>query len=381
MNPSILDIVVAASPEVPMPPADPLGYAAPVPILLGLAYLTLTLHFLAMNFTVGSGLLLLWTRFRSGPDGVGRFLGSGLPLGVSYLVTLGVPPLLFVQVVYGQQFYSSSVLIGSFWILVIPIIIVAYAGFYYHKLTRDSRPRPQTAVLVIAVLGLLTIGFIYVNNLTLSMSPERWLDAYAARPAGGSLNLGDSTVFPRFLLIVAPSLAVAGLALIIRGAYLGNWGELAAGARSRAFGSRAFGVGMAVEAVAAGLVIATLPERVRAFALGGGTPTILLGIGVLLAIAATVAAFLAARREGLLMPMIAGSGVVGALACFVVLRDLARQEYLRPHFELASVPVHAQWGMLAIFVGTLVVGLALMIYLCGRVFPGMAAARGEEPAA
>ena len=378
MNPSILNAVVAASPEVPMPPPDPLGYAAPVPILLALAYLTLTLHFLAMNFTVGSGLLLLYTRFRSGSDGVARFLGSGLPLGVSYLVTLGVPPLLFVQVVYGQQFYSSSVVLGSYWIHVIPIIIVAYAGFYVHKLTRDSRPRPQTAVLLISVLGMLAIGFIYVNNLTLSMSPERWLDAYAARPAGGSLNLGDPTVFPRFLLIIAPSLAVAGLALIIRGAYLGSWGATDEGARSRSFGSWAFLVGMAVEAVAAGLVIATLPDRVRAFALGGGTPTILLGIGIVLAIAATAAAFLAARREGLLMPMVSGAGVVGALACFVVLRDLVRQEYLRPHFELASVPVNAQWGMLAIFGVSLVAGLALLIYLFVQVFPKMAAARREQ---
>lgn len=229
--------------------------------------------------------------------------------------------------------------------------------------------------------GLLTIGFIYVNNLTLSMSPERWLEAYAARPAGGSLNLGDSTVLPRFLLIIAPSLAVAGLALIIRGAYLGSWGATEEGTRSRAFGSRAFAVGMAVEAVAAVAVIATLPERIRGFALGGGTPTILLGIGILLAAVATAAALLSTRREGLLMPMVSGAGVVGALACFVVLRDLVRQEYLRPHFELAAVPVNAQWSMLAIFGGALVAGLALMVYLFARIFPKMAAARREELAA
>ena len=366
------------NPTIPMPPADPLGYAAPLPILLGLAYLTLTLHFLAMNFTVGSGLLLLFTRFRSGHDGVARFLGSGLPLGVSYLVTLGVPPLLFVQVLYGQQFYSSSILIGSYWIHVIPVIITAYAGFYYHKLTRDSRPRPQTAILLISVLGLLTIGLIYVSNLTLSMNPEIWLEAYAARPAGGSLLLGDPTVVPRFLLFITPGLAVAGLALIFRGAVLSRWGLSAEGDSSRSFGWRAFAVGMIGEAIAAVLVIATLPESIRTYALGGGATTILLAVGVLLALVATAAAWLATRKQGLAMPMLSATGVVGALACFVVLRDLVRQETLRPYFELSSVPVNTQWGMLSLFLTAMVAGLSLLVYLGIKVLPRIAAARREE---
>ena len=114
----------------PQPPPDPLGYPAPLAIMFALAYLTLTLHFLAMNYTVGSGALLLWAKVRGKDEqqGIAKFLGSGMPLGVSYLVTLGIPPLLFVQVLYGQQFYSSSVVMGSLWILVIPVILKIMQG-------------------------------------------------------------------------------------------------------------------------------------------------------------------------------------------------------------------------------------------------------------
>ena len=114
-------------------------------------------------------------RYSSGPfTSFQNIFSAGLPLGFSYLVTFGIPPLLFVQVLYGQMFYSSSVLVGAFWIAVVPLLILAYAMVYSHKLTRRTRPRIQIWVLSIAALAMLSVGFIYVNNLTLSMTPERW---------------------------------------------------------------------------------------------------------------------------------------------------------------------------------------------------------------
>ena len=43
----------------PVPPFDPMGLPLPSPILSAFAYLTLTLHFVAMQFTVGAAPLLL----------------------------------------------------------------------------------------------------------------------------------------------------------------------------------------------------------------------------------------------------------------------------------------------------------------------------------
>jgi len=207
MNNIIITSLSAAIGIDIIPAVDPLGYPVPVWILQSLSYFTLTLHLLAMNFTIGGSFILLWSILSRKPDNkdVGRFFGAGLPLGVSYIVTLGIPPLLFLQVLYGQFFYSSSVLLGSFWIQVIPVLLLAYTGYYYHKFQRDTRPRYQWLVVLASLILLLYIGYIYVNNLTLAMAPEKWLDLYRAYPGGGNLHHGEPTIHSRLLLFLSGS--------------------------------------------------------------------------------------------------------------------------------------------------------------------------------
>lgn len=53
-----------------------------------------------------------------------------LPSVTAYAITLGVAPLLFVQLLYGQFFYSSSALrLGWAWLALIGLLLVVYAGF------------------------------------------------------------------------------------------------------------------------------------------------------------------------------------------------------------------------------------------------------------
>ena len=190
----------------PVPPFDPMGLPLPSPILSAFAYLTLTLHFVAMQFTVGAALLLLLS-WRKQP-GIARFFANGLPLGFSYLVTFGIPPLLFVQVIYGQFFYSSSVLIGAYWISVIPLVIIGYGAAYWHKLSRDTRPSCQLVLIAATAAVLLAVGYVYVNNITLSLRPERWLGHYQHDPGGGALNYGEPTRLGRYGLFIVPGLTV-----------------------------------------------------------------------------------------------------------------------------------------------------------------------------
>jgi len=43
---------------------------------------------------------------------------------------LGVAPLLFLQVLYGRLFFTSSILMAGFWLAVVPLLIVAYYCAY-----------------------------------------------------------------------------------------------------------------------------------------------------------------------------------------------------------------------------------------------------------
>ncbi len=366
-------------PGIPLPPFDPMGLPAPPVLILGLTYLTFTLHLLAVNVTLGSVLLTLWARRRTDPAhaGIARFLGTAAPLGFSYLVTFGIPPLLFVQLLYGQFFYSSSVLVGAFWIAVIPLLILAYAALYAHRLTRDRRPGPQGLVLAVAACAMLAIGFLYVNNLTLAMTPVRWLEMYAAHPGGGTLNLSEPTLLPRFLTFLSLSPAVAGLAVMMRGGWLRSRGRDDEGRAASALGVRAVLVGVGLEIVGLGAWLATLPEAARDVVLGGGAWTVVAGVGIVLGAAAVLLAVRASRVAGVGAPVAAASCLALAFACLIVLRDQVRMEYLREFFALPEVPVHPQWGMFAIFAATLVAGLVFAAVWVARV-AGRALARDSS---
>jgi hypothetical protein len=364
---------LSATPSVPSP--DPLGYPVPTWIMQALSYLTLTLHLSAVHFTVGGALLLLWAHLRKRPghDEIVHFFGSGLPLGVSYIITLGIPPLLFVQVMYGQLFYASSVLVGAFWIQVIPAVLLAYAGLYYHKLKRGNRPHLQGTVVAVCALLLMYVGYIYTNNLTLSMSPEKWMGLYARAPGGGVLHHGEPTVHPRYLLFLSSAFAVAGLALIWRGVFLARWGLGEAGRRSRLLGFRAFLLSPVLWVIAGIGVYLARPEDVQSLLSDGGVTWILIALGVASAVVAVSFAHLAVDECRLAYSLISSLGMVMVTGCLVILRDLVRLRVLGGHWDSSTIPVRAQWGMFALFVVTLAAGVVLLVVLGVKVLPGIAA--------
>lgn len=353
----------------PIPDFDPIGLALPGPLLMALSYLTLTLHFVAMQFTVGGALLLLasWRR----QPGIAKFFGTALPLGFSYLVTFGIPPLLFVQVVYGQFFYSSSVLIGAFWISVIPLIIVGYGASYWHRMTRESAPKYQLLLVVVTTCVLLFVGYIYVNNFTLSMRPERWLAHYQAHPSGGALNHGEPTLHARYALFIVPTLFAAGLALLVRAGSLRKRGATSEADASYRYGIRSMIVATTLQTLAAIGLAMTLPPPVKAALFQpSALSACALGAAVLGASALGVGV-LARKRAGTGMPIIAAHLFVGAVACLVVARDLVRQIYLRPYFQLGHAPVIPQWSMAMAFVLILVVGLVFLVVVTKQMVTGL----------
>jgi hypothetical protein len=361
--------------KAPVPPFDPMGLPLPSPILSALAYLTLTLHFVAMQFTVGGALLLLLS-WRKHP-GVARFLGNGLPLGFSYLVTFGIPPLLFVQVIYGQFFYSSSVLVGAYWISVIPLIIIGYGAAYWHRLSRDARPKYQLVLVAVTVAALLAVGYIYVNNITLSLRPERWLGHYQHNPGGGALNYGEPTRLGRYGLFVVPGLFAAGLALVLRAGFLRGRGAGSEAEASQRIGLRSMVAATVLQTAAVLALWLTLPDAVK-LAFGESRALGALAIGaMLLGLGALAVAWLSRTRAGMRLPVLAAHLFVGAIACLVIARDLVRQVYLRPYLELGAAPVVPQWGMFVGFVVTLVAGVVFLVVMTKQTVGGMVGALGE----
>ena len=113
----------------PFPAVDPIPLPAPIWLFKLLHIVTLSLHFVAVEMLLG-GLLLavVLSLFRgSSPAHVtARAIARRLTVVMTYVINLGVPPLLFAQVLYGRALYTSSILIGAYWISIIVLLMLAY---------------------------------------------------------------------------------------------------------------------------------------------------------------------------------------------------------------------------------------------------------------
>jgi len=106
--------------------------------------------------------------------------------------------------------------------------------------------------------------------------------------------------------------------------------------------------------------------------------TALLGLGMLLPLAAIMHLILAKAAPSPARPAYIGigSGVL-TLAVMVVLRDVVRNAYLAPHFQVEQLRVAPQWGIIVLFVALFVAGLGTLFYMLRAVSkaaqPGTAA--------
>ncbi len=77
-----------------------------------------------------------------------------LPTLMVFVINLGIPPLLFAQVLYGCALYTSSVLIGTYWISVILLLMASYYGLYLAAQRADASPAMDRSWLCGAAAGV-----------------------------------------------------------------------------------------------------------------------------------------------------------------------------------------------------------------------------------
>jgi hypothetical protein len=343
-----------------MPPTVIMPLPDPIPLPWGwfqlLLLATFFLHLLVMNAMLGSGLIAFFRTLKSNQatDSVGYALAGKLPFTIAFAVNLGVPPLLFLQVLYGHLFYTSSILMASYWLLVIPFLILAYYGAYVYYLKFEALGRKRPLFIGLSVLLLLGIAFLFTNNMTLMLMPGKWT-AYFSQPNGRLLNLDEPTLWPRYLHFVNGSLAVGGLFQALLAGRRKPQDERAI--EDRRNGLRWFTAATAFQVLLGFWFLFSLPRAVSSFFLGGDG----WGTGLLILALALAAAALFAGYKAKLKPAVGFTA--GTILLMVLVRDLARQAYLSPYFHPSSLPVIPQTSPLVFFLVTLVIGLAVVVYM------------------
>ncbi|MGD0214123.1 MAG: hypothetical protein ABSB87_12890 [Terriglobales bacterium] len=354
--------------NVPIPHLDPIPLPAPVWLLRALLLLTFALHVVFMNCLLGgTAIALICTLRRKSSAFSARLagdLGRLLPSIFAFTITLGVAPLLFLQVIYGQFLYASSILIGVPWLAIIGIVILAYYGVYFFSMQGPSGK--TTFVLTFVLLLLASAAFVYSNNFTLMLAPGNWLDFYRSHASGWNLNWSEPSLFPRYLHFVLGALAVSGLALVVMGLR-----QREDGYRQWLFEQGSFlfagttllnfGVGFWFLAKLSG------PARL-AFVGGNGFATALLGVGMFLPLAAVAHLILAKANKSPKRQRVIGvaCGLL-TVAVMVVMRDVLRNLALAPYFNPNQLPVAPQWAIIALFLFLFVGGLATLYYMLRKV--------------
>ncbi len=336
---------------IPSPDTIP----APAWLFLGLDILTFIVHILVINVVLGGSLILLFRKTESDDQGLYGSLVNKIPTSVALGVNFGVAPLLFLQVIYGHLFYASSVLMATFWILVIPFLILAYYGAYVHAKKYISSALVAKSAIFITSIFLLYIGFMFVNNNTMMVQPDNWSNYFANRD-GTILNLSDPTIWPRYLHFVTASVAIAGLFISILWSFRSRI-SLPGSDEKVKTGLRIFGIATIVQVLIGLWFLIALPSDFILQFMGRNIVySLILLLGFLSAIGAIVTAFVNKLRPTVIM-------LIVTVLMMVITRHNLRSLYLSDVFSLDSLVLTPQYGVMSLFFIVLIVGLVMVGYM------------------
>lgn len=317
---------------------------------------TFFIHMILMNFLLGGSLLTLWDLLKGKME---KRTSGSIPTLVALTVNFGVPPLLFVQVLYGHFFYSSSVMLGVPWILVIPILILAYYGAYIFVKKADKAPVLSRGALIFTSLSLLYIAFVFVNNNTLAIQPDRW-GIYFDDPGGWNLNLGEPTLWSRYLHFLLAALAIGALGRAIAYHFSKMDEEEKKSQIKRNL--KIFAWITVIQFAVGSWFWLTMPETVWKTFMGGSFfATAMMVAGWLLALLILHSAF----TGRLITAMILGGLEVLVM---VIVRDLARGAYLEGLFRPSQLENVGEQSPLIAFLLIFVVGLLALYYMIRLIF-------------
>jgi len=192
------------------PAVDPIPIPAPIWLVKLLHIVTLSLHFVAVEMLLGGLLLAVVLSLLSGSPlarVTARALARRLTVVMTFVINLAVPPLLFTQVLYGRAIYTSTVLIGIYWISILGLLTLTY-WLLYRFTGRLEAGKSGWFVGLSAWLLAGCIARLLSTEMTLMLRPEVWKQMYSSSGAGVFLPPHDPTLEPRWLMMMAGGLFI-----------------------------------------------------------------------------------------------------------------------------------------------------------------------------
>jgi hypothetical protein len=310
---------------------------------------------------LGTGFIAFSLPFWRGDDvmPLNTHIAKTLPYSIAFTINFGVAPLLFLQVLYGQFFYTSSILMGVYWLSIFGILIVSYYAAYIYRLA-DDRGGMGRLYIAAAVLLLLGVSLLFSNNVSIMQMPEIWAGYFSDR-GGWMLNFSDPALLPRYLHFMASAVAIGGLAIALyfeirkrRGATDGDeWIKLGCNWFTYATIIN-FGIGF--------WFLGALPEAAYDPATLGGKAFFVLIVSSV----ATIIPSMVYAQTGRIIP--ATAWALATVLLMTLSRDILRLTYLKPYFSLSELPYVPQYSPFIIFLLAVLGGVYLVGWMLKTVW-------------
>ncbi len=324
--------------------------SAPLWMITVLHILTLTLHFVAMNCLVGGTVVVLAGRFEDKwTHPVVRNIIKLLPVCMAATVTLGVAPLLFIQLVFPRQMYSAAIVGGWFFLMIVFVVIAAYYLLYGSSFAK-SGSRRVPGMLLPALAGMLYVSMVYSNVFSLTEHPGLVKALYAESQSGLLLNPNVGEWIYRWLHMLLGAITVGGF-------FVGLLGR----EHDDAFkvGKTFFVWGMAAAFVSGFAYLFSLMDLLKAF-MHSAAPWWLL-VSIILSLG-SLHFFFKKKFSA------SGAMLFVSLLGMVVIRHIVRLLRLEGVYDPASVPVHPQWSVFLLFLVLFVVAIGVSGYMLKLYF-------------
>ena len=185
---------------------------------------TLVIHVVFMNYVLAGTGYLAVSYMRTGGRNLGesaKVIKEWTPFLLSGAITAGVAPLLFVQILYKQGYYTANLLLFNRWMAILPVLIIGFYALYLLKSGWLSR-RATWVASVVALLPILSVaftGYSWTENHLLSVrDPAFWGNFYSTR----AQIYTEPQLLPRLLVWASGSIPTFALILAWQHWYRGD---------------------------------------------------------------------------------------------------------------------------------------------------------------
>ena len=338
---------------------------APPQFLILLEQLFFLIHIVLINFILGLSLIIIYKRLRllsipSKELEIYKPFSRHIPILFALAINMAIPALLFLQVVFGHLFYTSSVLIGTYWIFIIPLLIAGYYSSYIHYKKFESHQLAKITIFTVVFI-MFYISFILVNNLTLMEIPIKW-SRYFDNRSGTILLWDEISIYPRYLHFIVASLALGGLFYSLYWKFKKDLNE---NLRNKMIkeGLKIFSYSTMIQVVVGVLFLLSLPNKVMLKFMGADfLATTIFVTGVIFALISIFAGL--KEKLGLTLTFL-----LLTLTAMVINRYHLRIFQLGDYFSISQLNIDPQWDVFAIFLFILLCGIAVIVYMLKIAFP------------